>query len=260
MSARKFGSSSKSAPRQSVSDWSNLPASIRDLAETPVGTLNTQAQREYKVIVSINEVDLRSFISYNYQVLESKAMAVGGNMLVTEDELFRLFITALKARVDWVTFTPTQHRIDSVWTLTVPMSIVIAAIGIIEQGAGKRFVPEWNSSHDELLLSVAEREDISTRLASMEPIGLTFVYSLPREKEGVERVMLVLTAEEEGDTFFYSDIPPHVLEVIVASLAGLEPSIPYRLEDVPPQLRPTHRIGREWAIRFMREFVNRSIA
>jgi hypothetical protein len=236
-----------------------LPAGLRQLAETPVSTLVTQALREFEVIVSINEVELRSFAEMQYQALWAKATALGGDVTVTADELFRLLATAIKARIAWTTFKRTEHRIDSFWCLTVPMHLVVSTIGVVEQG-GSRYVPVWNEENDVYTLTVEERQEISNRLRGMEPLGFTFTYALPADKDGVAKVMLLLTGQEGSDVYFYSSgAPVHALEAIIASLLGIT-SQTFDPAVIPPQLLPQYKVGAVWAVSFLRDFVNRSVA
>jgi hypothetical protein len=211
--------------------------------------------RTLTVIVSIDHVDMREFSRRVHDDLTARVRLAGGELVVTEEEMFRYLVTALHSRVMWVTRGRFIVRPDDHWALPVPMAQVVSAIGIVNAEVGTRYVPAWNTSSDDLLLEYSEWQDVSRRLLSVEALpGVDLIHAMEMSTDGVERVMCLMQGEEEGVAYFYANIPIHALEALIALIAGLQPERRMNVEELPPQLIPVHHVSREWVVGFMHEF------
>jgi len=208
------------------------------------------------VIVSIDNVDLRDFTTRVHGGIDAMVRAQGGEINVTDEQFFRYFVTALHDRVMWVTNGRYIARPDETWALPVPMAQILSSIGEVTEGPHSRYVPKWDSVGDEHLLTREEWQEITRLLLSLEALPtISFIHAMERSREGVARVMCLMQGSEEGQEFFYSNTPPHVLEVLVSMVAGLQPERGrLDVEALPPQLVPVYRIGRDWVVSYMHDF------
>lgn len=249
-----------------ASGWgAQLSGSARRLAEQPIGSLTTHRMKTLTVIVSIDLVDTRDFSDRVYGEIAARVHLNGGEMPVTNEEFVKYFITALKTRVSWVNRgLPGSNfgiRVDDAWALPVPMAQVVSAIGIIDSGPGTRYVPAWNEESDEFVLSRVEWEDVTRRLLALESLpGVDFIHALEKDISGVERVMCLMLGAEDGEEYFYADVPIHALEALVAMIAGLRPQAYVDVAVLPPQLIPVYRVGKTWVAGFMHELATSGYA
>jgi hypothetical protein len=187
--------------------------------------------------------------------LNAKLVAVGGELLVTEEELLRYFSTAIYARTMWVlravgqtakrSFAPKDR-----WALPTAMAYVVNAIGVVETQEGRRYVPVWAGS-EELILTRDEFDDLTLRLLAYEPFGLRFAHAIEPGIEGVDKVMTLIRVDEENDTFFYAWVPPTALEAITAAILGVQRTNQLDMNLVESDMIPTFRIRGSWALGYM---------
>jgi hypothetical protein len=235
--------------------WGALPSNLRPLADLP-GERNPMKWGEIPVLVSVQSAEL---VDLNHRVwteLQSKLVAAGGEMTVTEEELLRYFATAIYARVMWVnrTMPPRGFRPSDLWALPVAMHMVISAIGEVESD-GIIYRPVWQAPADDtLLLSIPEWERITRALLALEPFGLRFVKALELSERGVDKVMTLIRVDEPGETFFYAYVPPHALEALIAAVLGIRRTDVGDMSGYPRDMIPTYRLRGSWVLGFMRDF------
>lgn len=239
--------------------WGALPANLRPLADVP-GEQNPHRMGDITVLVSAQTADLADLTTRVYDELNSKLIAAGGGMTVTQDELLRYFATAIYSRVMWVnkTMRDGAFRPNDKWALPVSMHMVVSAIGIIEKDQ-VRYIPEWVApataqGDDPLILTRVEWESVTRRLIALEPFGLRFVKAYEMSDAGVEKVMTLLRVDEAAETFFYAWVPPHALEALIAAVLGISRTRPVDMSSMPLDSIPTYRIRGSWVLRFMHDF------
>jgi hypothetical protein len=246
-----------SGPRRTNQMSASRSSQERRLAEMPVGQINPIGLGNHEVIVSVNQVTLEEFSNMVYSMLASRVEVSGGSMTVTEEELKRYFVTAIYSRVRWVNFQPVGNfRPDAPWALPVPMHMVASAIGVVETQPSRRYVPVWNPDGDELVLSTAEWESCTRRLSALELLpDVELIHALEKDRSGLDVVMSLLHGTLDGQEYFYSNVPPHALECLIASVAGLAAATPIDIEGLPPQVIPIYHVSRTWIVGFMQDFV-----
>jgi len=235
--------------------WGALPANLRPLADLP-GELTPHRMGEVSVLVSASSADLADLSERVYDELESKLIAVGGQMTVEREELLRYFATAIYSRTMWVnrTMRPGSYRPNDKWALPVAFAMVVSAIGRVEGKDGVVYVPEWVESATPIVLEKPEWESITRRLIALEPFGLRFVKAYEQSENGVDKVMSLLRVDEAEETFFYAWIPPHALEALIAAVLGIRRTGPVDVTALPLDSVPTYRIRGSWVLRFMHDF------
>lgn len=261
MPNRKAGQPWNGGKTTNSSSWgSSLPANLRALSAIPA-EINFDRMGEVPVLVSVANADLADFSHRVYQELEAKLIVVGGNMPpeISEEVLLKYFATAIYSRVMWVnhTTTPRSFRPDEPWSLPVPMSYVIAAIGRVETEDGPVYVPTWNPEGDQYVLSREEWEQVTRRLRALEPYGLRFVKAYEKDSTGVSDVMSLLRLETPDGEYFFGQVPPHAFECICALIAGLSPVAPVQMPN-HPALLPRYRLRSQWVVSWMHDFASLS--
>lgn len=235
--------------------WGVLTPNLRPLADLP-GERNPNKWGEIPVLVSVETAELADLNHRVWTELQSKLVAVGGEMTVSEEELLRYFSTAIYARVMWVNRTMPSRgfRPNDLWALPVAMHMVISAIGEVET-EGCIYRPVWTAPVDQtVLLSISDWENITRRLLALEPFGLRFVKALELSERGVDKVMTLIRVDEPEETFFYAYVPPHALEAIIAAVLGVRRTDVGDMSSYPRDMIPTFRLRGSWALGFMRDF------
>lgn len=241
------------------SGWGvDLPANLRALADIPSEN-NPARMGEVQVLVSVHNADLEDFASRVHSELNSKLVVIGGEMTVTREELLKYFATAIYSRVMWVNHTMdgNSFRPNEAWALPVPMHLVVSALGRVETDQGTVYVPMWEAAGNDYLLSREEWEDVTRRLAALEPYGLRMVKALEKDEKGVEKVMSLLRLDTDEGEFFFANVPPHALECLVALIAGLTPAETVTMP-THPALVPGFRLNRTWVVRWRHDFAKLS--
>lgn len=235
--------------------WGDLSPNLRPLADLP-GEMNPHKMGDIPVLVSVQTAELTDLNHRVWTELQSKLVAAGGEMTVSEEELLKYFSTAIYARVMWVnrSMPPRGFRPNDLWALPVAMHMVISAIGEVET---ERLVyrPVWVAPTDsDVILTIPEWEDITRRLLALEPFGLRFVKALELSEKGVDKVMTLIRVDEPEETFFYAYVPPHALEAIIAAVLGIRRTETMTMDAYPRDMIPTYRVRGSWALGFMRDF------
>lgn len=236
--------------------WGNLPSNLRPLADLP-GELNTRRMGEIQVLISVSNVDLGDFSDRVWSELNTKVLAVGGQLLVTREELVKYFATAIKTRIDWVNHDARQGslRPNDKWALPVAFALVVSAVGIVDTPDNLKYVPVWNPDGDSLVLTRIEWEDITRRLLAYETYGLRFVKAIEVSEAGVDKVMTLIPVQEQEDVLFYSWVTPHVLETIMAIILGVSRFAgPMDVSSLPLDAIPKYRIRGSVVLSYMHDF------
>lgn len=241
--------------RPAQGDWGSLPGNLRPLADLP-GEMNPHAIGDVQVLVSVQNTDLGDLSDRVWDEINAKLIAAGGEFTVTREELTRYFATALYSRVKWVTRSLPSggFRPEDKWALPVAFHMVVGAVGIVDVASGQRYIPQWDSAGDSLVLERPEWEAITRRLLALEPYGLRFVKAYEKETTGVEKVMALMRVEDAEDFYFFSWVPPHALEALMAAVLGLSRTQTVDMSAIPLDWRPKYRIRGSWVLRWMHDF------
>lgn len=240
---------------ESRGDWGSLPSTLRNLADLP-GELNPHAMGDVTVLVSVQNTDLADLSDRVWDEINAKLIAAGGQMTVSQEELVKYFATALYSRTMWVrrTLPSGGFRPEDRWALPTQFHMVVSAIGRVESQTGIVYIPEWDAAGNEFVLTRAEWESVTRRLTALEPYGLRFVKAYEKEISGVEKVMSLLKVVDEEDFYFFSWVPPHALEALMAAVLGLSRVTPVDFDSIPLDARPKYRIRGSWVLRWMHDF------
>jgi hypothetical protein len=232
-----------------------VPANLQKLAGIP-GESTPKARRSIPVLITVETAELVDLNRRVWLELNAKLVAVGGELMVTQDQLLRYFATAIYARTMWVmrqvSLEPTRRSFapKDRWALPTAMAYIVNAIGVVETQEGRRYVPTWVGD-ESFILSRTEFEDYTAQLLAYEPYGLRFAKGFEPGIEGVDKVMTLIRVDEEGDSFFYAWVPPTALEAITAAVLGVRRTNLIDMDVVEPDMIPTFRIRGSWALGYM---------
>lgn len=250
---------SSSPPPQSRGDWGNLPSHLRALADLP-GERNPRSIGEVHVLISAQTADLADFTHRVWDEINAKLVSAGGNITVTEEELLKYFVTGIYSRIAWVNRNFERgnrrwgFRPDDMWALPVQMHMVISAIGRVRTERNVIYVPRWVEPEVPLVLERPEWENITRKLLALEPFGLRFVRAYEKDESGVEKVMSIIRVDTVDETYFYSFVPPHALEALIAAILGIARSDSESIVSMPLDAVPGYRVRGSWVMTWMHEF------
>jgi len=150
---------------------------------------------------------------------------------VSEEELFRYFITAINTRVTYVNRGRSIVAFNDMWALPAPFAFVVNGLGTVNyESPALRVQPYWNDEWDEHVLSYPEWIDLSTRIRAIaaDPYSrIILIEKLDRDKHGDERLMgLFPIRTEDGRLKDLRSRSEAKIEPVAAAaylILGLEP-------------------------------------
>lgn len=188
-------------------------ANVKAVGRVPqTGMLQVEVKpvtTELRQLVSLVHAD----ISYGVSVSE-------GVMTVSEEDLLRYVVTALRTRVAHVNRERFHLRVQEPWALPHVFNYIVSAVGRVELDM-ITVVPVWNAEADALVMSYEEQVQTTQRLRALKFRGYDFARALSAERLGHVQVMTLVHIDDEWasrDVFTLSD-------AIVASAVGVDPVV-----------------------------------
>jgi hypothetical protein len=159
----------------------------------------------------VSDIDVfRAFTGSMHNALTDHVETRGLRMNVSLDELFKYYLTAVRARTyranrQYESHDPTFHiKCNSAWCLPATFASIVDKLGVVELDVPRAtFVPVWPSELNELTYSEpAELVPTTQKLASLSDhpdLRLTFVTALQNNVTGDAEVMtLIPLRDTEG--------------------------------------------------------------
>lgn len=145
----------------------------------------------------------KSFVSSMHTALTDHVETRGLRMTVSEPELFKYFLTAVRARTyrasrQYEAHDPTFHiKCGSAWCLPAAFAAIVDKIGVVELDVPRAtFVPVWSSEFSDLTYTQpAELIPTSSKLRSFADhpdLKLTFVHAIQNNVTGDSEVMSLI--------------------------------------------------------------------
>lgn len=240
----------------------DLPESMRS-SSTSQSVLTTRINTEVAMFIVAGSDDLRFFNEATYEQLNSTVAIAGGVNLITEDDLLRYFITALKVRVEQTTL-PREKKVMrrsgitvfEPWALPIGMAYIVNSIGQTLYGPSSMLVyPVWDQAGDEFCLEPAEQQRITRLLRSYGSLGVRFASALESNRDGVPRVMVLTRVEDAIEGEWVSHEVFTAIDAITASVIGLTPGAQYPVPANPFWV-PPYRVGDLTVARYKHDAVN----
>lgn len=174
---------------------------------------NTSATSSVRPNLVIREVVLQrmigdlavfsAFTSSMYNALTDHVETRGLRMTVTEEELLKYFLTAVRARAyrasrQYEAHDPTFHiKCGSAWCLPASFAAIVDKIGVVELDVPRAtFVPQWSPEYNELTYhQPAELIPTTAKLRSLADhpdLKLTFAHAIQNNITGDSEVMSLI--------------------------------------------------------------------
>lgn len=160
-------------------------------------------------VFASDDVLFRRFVSEVYSVLADARNSYHRDMPVTEDQLWRYAVTGLWARLCCVNkgLHRNYHengtsdiRCNSDWQMPAMIAQVLNSIGTVLVDMPKYYiVPQWNTDYDGFLLSYAEFQIVTRKLAILgrdDDLKVVLVRSLERSPDGNPIVMGIVPVRD----------------------------------------------------------------
>jgi len=165
--------------------------------------------REVVLQTMVGDIDVfRSFTGSMHNALSDHIESRGLRMTVTVDELFKYYLTAVRARTyranrQYEAHDPTFYiKCNSAWCLPATFASLVDKIGVVELDVPRAtFVPVWPKAYDELTYSEpAELIPTTSKLKSIADhpdLNLTFVSAIQNNITGDAEVMSLIPVRDE---------------------------------------------------------------
>jgi len=203
--------------------------------------------REVVAQTVVGDIEVfRAFSGSMHNALTDHIETRGLRMTVSSEELFKYYLTAVRARTyranrQYQPHDPTFHiKCNSAWCLPATFASIVDKIGVVELDVPRAtFVPVWPEAYNELTYTQpAELIPTTSKLASFADhpdLRLTFVTALQNNVTGDAEVMSLIPVRNEqgqireirGRIPFdgVSAVTVYALQMIHGFYAALEPRI-----------------------------------
>lgn len=232
-----------------MSNGLELPAGMRALGKIS-SEISDRIETEVPVLVVVDNTDLRRFSESVYEQLTAVVGIHGGSTDITEEDLVRYFVTAIKVRVEHTTLprvkrnmTRTGMSVHEPWALPVNMAYFINAIGQATYGPASTLIyPVWDQAGDQLTMTPAEQQRMTRKLRALSNYGVRVASAIEAKREGVVKVMVLTFMNDTPEGEWVSPEPFGVIDALTASIIGLRPSGEYTHSSNPLHI-PPYRMG-----------------
>lgn len=182
---------------------------------------------EQPVLIVADNTRLRDHISNIWHDVNARLAACGGTMTVTEDDLVRYFVTAIKVRVEHTTrrvgqfgYRPSGMSVHDGWALPTPLHSILSSIGQVRIGGNELIVfPVWDKSADALVMNMEERDKVSREFGAVcGTLGISVFREISADREGHQQTMVLVYMEDSSD--WWATQPFAQEDAAAASIVG----------------------------------------
>jgi hypothetical protein len=203
--------------------------------------------------VYVNPVtqELAQLVTGVYDDIALGVSVANGVMPITEDQLLRYVVTALRVRVAHVLRERSDIRVQDPWALPHVFNYIISAIGVVELEY-LRIIPVWNHDADGLLMTLDEQIKVTQQLRALKFRGYDYARALSSEREGHLMVMTLVHMVDEwvGNQVFT------IADAIVAAVVGIDPEVRPVFTEAHPLYVPAYKVQDVEVVRYLPRLID----